>query len=275
MTPRLTPVRRSTCLTVAPAPLRATSEPAEAREAVDAQGLSRRFAHLLVGRAPPPRSPVAGTLLHEATAVALDAVESLQGAWAADHLEDEGGVHGPAGPAASGVFPVAAPSVGVERGDAGLLRVEVDVAERCEELVVRVDRLAPEPALEQRPRPPVLLIEVLRVGDLEPPHRLGEARHLHPHEQVEVVAHEAIGEEGAGRGQLDPLQQAEEVGVVLVVLQYLQASHAAREDVVDVRFRPLPRCPAHRFPRLPEGAGGPSLATASWLRQITRPRPIF
>ena len=110
------------------------------------------------------------------------------------------------GVGASRIFPVAAPFVSVEWGDSGLLRIEVDISEGREELLVGIHRLAAESALEERPRSLVLFVEVLRVGNLEAPHFLGQAPHFHSDEQVEMVAHKAVGEHVAAVRKREPAQ---------------------------------------------------------------------
>lgn len=83
----------------------------------------------------------------------------------------------------------------------------MDISEGCEELLIGINGLAAESALEERSRSLIFFIEVLSIGNLETLHFFGKAPHFHFDEQVEMVAHEAIGKQVAIAGKGEPAQK--------------------------------------------------------------------
>ena len=134
-------------------------------------------------------------------------MEFLEVICAADHFERKRSAC-QLGLGPSHIFLVAAPFVIIEWSDSSFLWIEVDISEGCEELLVGINGLAAESALEERSRSLILFIEVLSIGNLETLHFFGKAPHFHFDEQVEMVAHEAIGKQVAIAGKGEPAQKA-------------------------------------------------------------------
>ena len=112
-------------------------------------------------------------------------------------------------------------------------RVALDIAQHRQQVLVLLDREGLEPALPDVAAAVVVLVVTAHVGVLQPVHPAAEiAVAVRPHRQVEVVGHEAVGQDGHGDLDAGVPDGLEERLVVPVLHEDLAAGVAAVEDVV-------------------------------------------
>jgi hypothetical protein len=129
---------------------------------------------------------------------------------------------------------VSAPSPALRvRAQARLDRVESDVPEGGEQVLVGLYQATAIPTLEQMPDPVVSTVERLCVGAVEPGHPTSEVWSRRLEDQVIVVDHQAVGQAGPVAKALHTPAYGDELCAVAIVFEDGLASIATVEHVVD------------------------------------------
>ena len=119
------------------------------------------------------------------------------------------------------------------------------VADQGHQVLVSLDRQAPEPILEHVPDPTVLAVEPSRVPNAEPLGNRADRLTRSPQDEMDVVGHQTIGEHDTAGRLSGLIQRVQESLVVLVLEEDGVTVDAAHHHVVDLRFRQLPSLTWH------------------------------
>src|SRR3712207_1202298 len=136
--------------------------------------------------------------------------------------------------------------------DAGVHRVAGDVGDRGPELLVGLDEARPVATLEQMAAPAVAVVEGPGVEAVEAPHSRAEVRLACLDERMDVIAHQAVGEQPPAHadrdaGELEQLRRAisivpeDALTVVPPGVDVVNARNFVARSPVHTRLRPTPR----------------------------------
>ena len=144
--------------------------------------------------------------------------------------------------------------------DAGADRVQDDIADGLEEMLLGLDRGRREACLEQVPPMPVTLVEASCVHAVQAVHPPREVSAGEPREQVKVVPHQAVRQAAPPKAVYGLREKRHEHAPVEIVDEDLLAADTARRDVDDATDWFQARCATHLAATLTRARRGVQMA---------------